>query len=289
MKKVVLSILFLWAALCAAFVFRKNDKALSICRENEEILVEDFVPGVMMTFVPVDYEEESMKAVAVMIRTYLMQQFEVKDTRMIEAEELEIGYISPDVMKNALGSEFCQDTLDKYMEAVEQTKGEVMTYDGDIITPLYHMVSNGSTRDASDFFGENIPYMKSTDCVTDVESEDYLKVLDIQKDEYDKVVDALFGSKHGDVEVKKRDEAGYVTLLGDGKNSVSGEEFASRFDLHSSCFYITKDEANVQIITKGQGHGMGMSIYGAEKMAQDGADYKKILKYFYDGIDIVRK
>lgn len=263
-----------------------NDKYYIKSDEGEKISIEEYIKGVMMSFIPVDYNEQTMKAVAVMIRTYLMQEFVSMDENVIDMENLKLGYTSPNTMRSTLGNDIFEDTMQKYSDAVEATKGEVIKYDGKLIVPLYHEVSAGSTRDASKYFDEDIPYMKSVRCNQDVESEDYLKVTEIEKKEFYEIVSQLTGSNEQKIPDLIRDEADYVVKAEFGKGEISGEVFASRFDLNSSCFYIEESGDYIKIITKGQGCGMGMSIFGAQCLGKQGYDYKAILKYFYAGVDV---
>ena len=84
----------------------------------------------------------------------------------------------------------------------------------------------------------------------------------------------------------EREESGYVKTIQVGNSSVSGEEFRKVFSLNSACFYIREIDGRVRIVTKGLGHGYGLSIYGANEMAKEGKTYQEILSYYYSGIEI---
>lgn len=268
------------------FVNKNNIYVLYSMAQGMEMNVEDYIPGAVMSIVPSECETETIKAVAVMVRTYIMQEFVSADEDRINIDELGIDYISPESLKNALGGEIYSQTMKKYEDAVEDTKGQVMKYNGELIVPLYHMVSAGNTRNAKDVFGRDVAYMISKECDSDVESADYLKVVEIEREEFDEEIKSIVGKECESVTVGKCDKAGYVLEINAGDYVIDGEEFASIFDLNSSCFTIEESDESVRIVTKGQGHGLGMSIFGANQLAKEGKNYIEILKYFYNGVEI---
>ncbi|HWT27632.1 MAG TPA: stage II sporulation protein D, partial [Mobilitalea sp.] len=89
------------------------------------------------------------------------------------------------------------------------------------------------------------------------------------------------------VKVSERDSAGYVTKIDLGSKSVPGEEFAKVVGINSNHFYIEDYEGKVRIICNGVGHGVGLSQYGANVMAENGSSYKDILTHYYTGVNIV--
>lgn len=94
------------------------------------------------------------------------------------------------------------------------------------------------------------------------------------------------GNPLENISIGSRDEAGYVTEMKVGEKVISGEEFRNVMELNSSCFYMKEVEGKIRIVTKGLGHGLGMSQYGANEMALEGADYTEILSYYFKNIEI---
>ena len=90
----------------------------------------------------------------------------------------------------------------------------------------------------------------------------------------------------GNIQIIARDDSGYVTQVQIGTVTLSGEQFRQYLDLNSACFYIKEVEGQVRILTKGLGHGLGLSQYGANEMAKKGKDYKEILNYYYKGVEL---
>ena len=239
-----------------------------------------------MAFIPAEYSEESMKAVAVMLRTFVINEFETRKVQEMNIEDLDVPYVFLDSVKNVLGDDVFYKTLEKYREAVDETKGKVITYEDKLIVPLYHMVSAGSTRTGADVLAKDVPYLRGKESSQDVESSEFLKIVEMEKTEYESALKEVFGNEVNNVDISATDDAGYVTVMSNGEKMVSGEEIANILDLNSSCFFIDENDEKVKIVTKGQGHGLGLSIYGAWNMAKDGKDYIEILKYYYEGVEI---
>lgn len=287
-KIAVAFIVFLIAAVSGAIIYNDYNKNYGVRAKRlysqalggETLSLEEYIPGVVMAVVPSDYDTETIRAMSVVIRTYLTQQLYECDEHLLNVDELNIMSISTQSLKNSLGEDIYNDTMKKYEEAAEYTKGETITYKGKIIVPLYHMVSSCSTRDAGELFCEDVPYLKSVSCKDDVRSREYLKIVDIKKDEFERQAGA-------NAHVSKLDSAGYVLAVESDNGSISGEDFAAMFDINSSCFSLEYlDDDKVRIVSKGVGHGMGLSVYGANELAKQGKNYKEILEYFYAGTKI---
>ena len=90
------------------------------------------------------------------------------------------------------------------------------------------------------------------------------------------------------VEIQSRDSADYAVKVKVGEKEITGEEFRNSLGLNSACFYIKEVENKVRIVTKGLGHGLGLSQYGANELAKEGKNYKEILQYYYKEIQIKR-
>lgn len=193
-------------------------------------------------------------------------------------------------------SENLKENMDKITFCVEDTAGEILTYKGEPIDAAYHAVSAKKTRDASEVPGqEGKDYLKSVDSRQDIESTDYLKVSYMEKQQMAEKLQPLLNEMPDteklpdSLSVKKRDSAGYVTEIEYEKTILNGEAVREALDLSSSCFYFSELEGKVRITTKGLGHGLGMSQYGAECMAEDGKDYREILQYYYSDVQIEKR
>ena len=156
--------------------------------------------------------------------------------------------------------------------AWDETRGQVLMYDGRLILTPYHRLSNGKTRSGNEVFGsEEYPYLQSRECPEDVEAKEEMTVSMIQ------------GS---DMEVTGTDNAGYVTEVRCGSETVNGEEFRKTYHLASSCFTLQDYDGKTRVTAKGIGHGLGMSQYTAKKMAEEGKSCEEILQYFFTDVSL---
>lgn len=232
--------------------------------------------------IPVTYEEEAIRAQAVIVRTnyeYALSQGKAPETGLSVAEQTKL---------------FGNENYNRYYQKLENclidTEGEVLTYQGQEIEAPYFAVSAEKTR------GTELPYLKSAESIWDITSEDFLKVEFYDAGELVDTCNQAFPEAGLTAEdwvntlvVTEREESGYVKTIQVGNSSVSGEEFRKAFSLNSGCFYIREIDGRVRIVTKGLGHGYGLSIYGANEMAKEGKTYQEILSYYYSGIEITKK
>ena len=166
-----------------------------------------------------------------------------------------------------------------------------MTYDGEMIAPLFCAVTAGSTRDGD----EGYPYLKSVSCPDDAKAADFISFVSLSAKQAAAALNEIPGKEGevrqvrpeafpGKVQTVKRDTAGYVQEIQIDGCSFTGEEAAGAFGLSSSCFFTEPQENGIGITVKGKGHGYGLSQNEAETKAEDGWDFKEILEYFYSGI-----
>ncbi len=241
---------------------------------------ESYLLGVVAREIPLDYQFEAVKAQAVIARTALA----AADDGAERPESM-----SGEEMMELWGQEGFEENYGILEEAVRETGGEILSYNGKPINAAFHAVSAGRTRDAKE------PYLSGVDSKMDIPSPDYLTVTFLEKKEFaDRLKSACPDAEiteegaAGQVVVKERDAGDYVLQAEIGGKSVTGEEARGFLGLPSSCFYIKEVEGKVRIVTKGLGHGLGLSQYGANELAKEGKDYREILHYYYKNVEIGR-
>lgn len=285
-------LLFITALLSIILVISSNDTAffneedISIkVLDNEETInleLEEYVIGVVAAEMPASFEEEALKAQAVASRTYGMYKLEHSNKSFdVIASVANQSYISIDEMHNKWGSDFTK-YYNKIKKAVDSTKGEVITYNGNIIEAFYFSMSNGYTEDSSLVFNEDLEYIKS------VESNYEKKVKNfevINNKSLDEVKNKLNVNNFIVSNIKKDKTGRVVTIVIDGKE-FSGIDVRKKLGLRSTDFEFNIKGDSIDIITRGYGHGVGMSQYGANGMAKEGKTYKEILKYYYNNVEI---
>ena len=258
----------------------------------------DCLAGILAKEVPEDFGEEAMKAQAVVIRTQIYRELESSGDKILTLERMTL-----EEMKKQWGQEKALDYYNKYIRAVEQTDDTVLMYgDGYAWTP-FHQSSSGMTRSAAEVMGtEEFPYVAVRECPDDKEADNEIQVFTFSYEEIqaacrdflvaaDDGEQAEKGYTFADFEIQEYDSAGYVSRLRIGDTVCTGDQFRDALDLPSSCFSFSelregKAGSGIKITTAGNGHGLGMSLWTAEKMDEDGSTYEEILSFFFEGIEL---
>lgn len=266
---------------------------------KDNISFDDYLIGVIAANMPASYELETIKAQAVIARTYAFYNMGLltKDDpgkTSFTTSELGLSYIDLNSLQQLWGAEDYNSYFSKLENAVYATKGEVIEYQDKLILPVFFDTGCGYTRSASQAWGADVPYLVSVPSKQDVTSTNYLHIKEYNVTDLIHTLSNYYTHLNLDadeffneVKITSRDSSDYVLKIDLGNQTVSGEEFAKVLGLTSSHFYIEDYEGKVRIICNGAGHGVGLSQYGANAMAEDGSGYTDILKYYYSGISIV--
>lgn len=266
--------------------------------------IEEYVKGVVAGEMPANFNIEALKAQAIAARTYgiahiknLSQDISVSSTSMDLDDTTSFQvYMSKDDRFKLWPNNKASEYWKKISSAVEETKGEVLVYDNDLIKePFYFSTSSGKTEDAKDVFGKEVPYLKS---VKSKGEEIAPKYNTESKYSYKEFIDILnkSGIKENldenslkkQVKILERSDAGTVKSIKIGEKSITGSNFRKIFNLASSNFSIEYNMKDICIACRGYGHGVGMSQWGANVMGKEGKDYKDILKHYYTGTKIFK-
>lgn len=229
--------------------------------------IEEYCIAILAKEIPVDYEEEALKAQAVLVRTDIYKSIEANGTNAV----IDKAFWTQKEMEDAWGIAKYSRNYNKLKDAWQDTEGQVLMYEEKLASTPFFRLSNGSTRDGKEVLGDGYPYVKIVDCPLDIEAVEQMQTV---------TIDDM------DAEVTKCDTAGYVLNVRVGKENVSGEEFRTTYHLASSCFTLQKYNGKLRITTRGVGHGIGMSQYTANEMAKKEKNYEEILDYFFEGTEI---
>lgn len=242
----------------------------------ESMSLNDYVAGVVAAEMPASFEPEALKAQAVAARTNVMRK---------------LAYGSKHGDADICGESTCcmgwkQPESEVFRQAVEETDGLVVSYDGAIIDAVFFSSSWGNTEDAVEVWGSAVPYLTA---VESPETEIRTETVTIPLTEFCLAVreysrDADFsGDWLTDV---SRTDAGAVKTAVLGGVELTGPQIRSLFGLKSACFDMELTASGVEFTTYGYGHGVGMSQYGANEMARSGSDYQEILTWYYTGCTV---
>lgn len=249
--------------------------------------LEEYLPGAVAAQMPAEYGLEALRAQAILARTYILRN--MGGEAEVAESALDLDWWDASQMKTTWGDQF-QACYDLVNQAVESTRGMTARFDGTYIDGLFCRASAGNTRDGD----SRHPYLKAVASSQDVEMEGYLTVMTWPKEEFAARLNEANPSAAVSaanltetLQIAARDESGYVTQLQAGSGSFTGEEAAAALGLPSACFLLEEYEGNMRGICKGQGHGYGLSQYGAKVMADRGLAAEEILSYYYQNIEII--
>ena len=280
----------------------EEEEKISVYIKSEDKVVEmvfsEYLKEVVSAEMPANFELEALKAQAVAARSYVNSRrnaYKISGTP-IEHKGAEIctdyahckAWISKTDRMNSWGED-AQNNWDKIEKAVTETSGEVVTYNGEVISAVFHSTSSGKTESSEDVWGGVREYLVSVDSPGEENAPKFKSESSISRDEFIRILsenvegvdlnESLFG------EIKRSDAGGIkeITLLG---QKVKGTLFRTLFSLNSTNIEITEEDENIKFLVKGYGHGVGMSQYGANAMAKTNKNYKEILTHYYQGTEV---
>jgi len=267
--------------------FFDNETYINIL-DNEVIKkkeLEEYVLGVVAGEMPASFEMEALKAQAIASRTYAAYKLEKsnKDYDVL-ADISDQVYIDEAKMQEKWGNDF-KKYYDKIKTAVDATKGLVLKCNDTVIKAYYFSMSNGYTEDVSLVFNEERNYLESVESIYDNEElKNFSVTTSFTKEEFLKRL-GLSGKEVvvGKIERSKTNRVNKIVI---NNEEFIGTNFRKLLNLRSTDFDISVVEELVVITTRGYGHGVGMSQYGANGMAKNGSSYIEILKHYYKNIEI---
>ena len=261
------------------------ENTITIYRSNGEIInieLEDYLIGVVAGEMPASFNIEALKVQAIIARTYTLKSIK-RNKILTDTVDTQV-YLDINQMQDKWGSDF-----NKYYniikEAVTSTKDLVITYNNDYIDAVYFANSNGYTEDAKEVWGYNIPYLKSVECKFDINSTNYLRTKTIS---YEELSNKLNIPIDNTVEIYNilRNNSHRIISISINDKTYTGIEIRNILNLRSADFDISITDEGLEFTTYGYGHGVGISQYGANGMANNGYNYESIIKYFYQSVTI---
>lgn len=298
-KKILLfSLLIIMIPYIIVSIFIKNDEitfnfssnsVVRVYREKldriDRVPIEEYVVGVVAGEIPVSFNIEALKAQAVASRSYVMYQIKRnknKDFDVYDTVRSQV-YLDASLLKDKWGDDYVNN-VNRIKEAVIDTAGEYLVYDGEVVEAMFFSTSSGVTENSEDVFSSSVPYLRSVSSTWDEISPVYMDSKKFSKEEFYNLLNLNYQEKMS-VNTNATSTGRVIDLVINDKK-FSGRDIVSKLGIRSSYFVITEYDDSIVVDTKGYGHGVGMSQYGAEGMARDGYSYEKILKYYYSGVEI---
>ena len=262
-----------------------------------DMTMEDYLMGVTAAEMPASFAEEALKAQAVAARTYTLYKLisggNHGDTADICTDSTCCqAYISQEAARGNWGEQ--ADALEeKIRTAVTDTDGEAILYGGVPILAVFHSSSAGLTRAAGQVWQNDLPYLQPVDSPEASASiPNYYSRVDFSPETIREKLLAripaadLAGDQKTWLKNAVRDSAGSVETVEVGGVTVKGSTVRAALGLRSACFEWELQDGRFAFYVTGHGHGVGLSQYGANAMAEAGADYKTILTHYYTGVTV---
>lgn len=262
--------------------------------------LEEYLIGVVAAEMPASFHLEALKAQAVAARTYTLRRLDEKN-RDKEHSETQLcadpshcqAWISRAEMRKKWGFWRFGYYYERISAAVRATAGEVLIYQGELIDPVYHAsCGGGGTEDAAEVWGYNVPYLQGVPCTWDplhrtqpVFTSYAFAYVIAKLGVKEKAVPAAQGL-NGLIQVVERTRSGRVKTVQIGGEFYRGVDLRKKLGLRSTDFTIETRGDRLIFETRGYGHAVGLCQYGAQGLALQGVNYRKILTYYYRGIQL---
>lgn len=260
------------------------DIFIKVKGSEEEVNLEEYVVGVLAGEMPVSFHLEALKAQAIASRTYALKTTNL-GKEPIEPTVLNQVYVNEDERKKLWQNDFHQYE-EKIRKAVEETRNQVIYFGDELITAMFHSMSNGMTESAENYSGTNYPYLQPVVSADFQNSSTFVATKSFTLSEWNNILKGNWTSEDIRKIKLKRNNTGRVDTVILGKSTWTGKEFRELFNLRSTDFQIHVNQNNIQFITEGYGHGVGMSQYGANAMANSGKTAEEILQHYYQNTEI---
>lgn len=267
-------------------------------RKIDRVPLEDYVKGVVAAEMPIDFELEALKAQAIAARTYIVRRMAgaeagdqpvkgawVNDTVQYQA------YVPLETLRKRWGKAAYEQNMAKLNKAVKETEDWILTYQGKPIDAAFFSTSNGYTENSEDYWSSYIPYLRSVPSPWDKGiSPKYKQTVTMTLTTFLRKLGigsaGRKGTGIGSAKVISLTDGHRIKQLQIAGRKFTGREVREKLGLASSEFTWRIRGSKIQITTRGSGHGVGMSQWGANGMAREGKTAEQIVTYYYQGVTV---
>lgn len=288
------------AAPETAAVHHDRDVTLTIQDGDttEQMTLERYLTGVVRGEMPASFEMEALRAQAAAERSYVYYQLAAgrkdahPDADFCTDHTCCSAYLSETAAREKWGGDFAPWNT-RVEQAVSDTDGQVVLYNGRPILAVFHSSSAGRTAAAGDVWSGDLPYLVSVDSPEGEETVPnyYSTVTFTAAEAKEKLLTAypelkLSGTPDRWFGAAAENGSGRVETVSVGGTDIEGTELRRIFGLRSACFTVAADSESVTFRVTGYGHGVGMSQYGANQLAREGKTWQEILEWYYTGATV---
>lgn len=265
-----------------------------------EMNLEEYVAGVVAAEMPAEFELEALKSQAVAARTYAAKNMQIFGGSGLASQpgaDVSTDYresqawLSQQKLQERWGKNY-DVYWGKIGRAVEETRGQVVTYNGELINAVFHSTSGEHTASAKEVWGFDYPYLVSVPCTWDQKSPRYQEQKEIALADIEQLlgaetqVVAAVQNGSGAIQIIDKTDSGRVGQIRIGSKTFAGVAIRDKLDLRSTNFTAEIRDGKMIVNTIGYGHGVGLCQYGANGMAKNGQDYRQIITTYYMGVAI---
>lgn len=283
----------------------KNYKEITLyhteTKNTEKIPLDEYLYGVVSAEMPASFEEEALKAQAIVARTYTLYKIQnsggkhkENNADICDSASCCQAWITKEDRLSKWNEEERESNWNKIVNAVNNTQGKIITYDGKVINAFFHSNSGGKTESPINVWGgSNYPYLQAVQTDGEDAYSQYKSEVTLSKDDFvEKIKEEhkdfeINFAKEDCIKIKEYTEGDRVKTIQIGNLELTGVEVRNIFSLRSANFKFSIDGDNIKFDVIGYGHGVGMSQTGADSLAKQGKNCEEIIKHYYTGVEII--
>lgn len=262
----------------------------------EEVNLETYLYNVVSAEMPASFEQEALKAQSIVARTYTLYKIQNPkhgNCDICDNSTCCQAWISKENRLEKWDEEKRKEYWNKIVNAVDSTKGKIVTYENKPINAFFHSNSGGTTEIPINVWGgSGYPYLQVVQTAGEEGYSQYLsevkfsnqELLSKLKTKYLNI--SIDFSKDDEIKILEYTEGGRVKTVKFGNYNLSGVETRTILGLKSANFGIIKEQNTIKFQVKGYGHGVGMSQTGADSLAKQGKNAEEIIHHFYTNVEI---
>ncbi len=262
-------------------------------KTTQTLSAHDYLLGVLAAEMSADCHPEALKAQAVASYTFALYRQQARraagEAFDLVADTSDQVYITPKESAQKWGNKTAENTQ-KVEAAIAAVAGYWLCYEGEPILSVFHAISAGKTESANILWGGNYPYLQPADSICDLLAAGYQSEQKVSAEDFRQKAEALGCQLTGEPETwlsePKRSDSGTVTEYVLGGKALTGTQLREAFLLRSPHFDLRFAQGEFVFLVRGYGHGVGMSQYGANYMAEQGSDFAEILNHYYTGCEL---
>ena len=259
------------------YEFFSNNKKI-ILSNNDELTIKELLLSLLFANISITLRKETLKAICILYRGEIIRN--LVDNKL-DLEKISLSYHNYNYFKLTYPETF-KSNFTIFNDVINETEGEYLVYNNKAIKCLTHLVSNGYTEE-----DESIPYTVKKESLWDLAYPNYLQQKNYSIKEFKRRLNLTDDNYH--IKISSLTNSNRIKELDLGKKKIDARSLAVYLDLPSTDITIIIKKDYLTFITRGIGSGLGLSIIGADNLAELGYNYKQILNYYFKDVSLVVK